>query len=129
MKLIIGGAYQGKLDYVLTNYNMNLANVLEGNEGMLLSDVSKEDVYVIHNFHLYIKSRLENSINPIEEVKDFIQINQDIIIISDEIGYGIVPMTKFDREYRELVGRICCYLAKEANEVIRVTCGIGRRIK
>lgn len=129
MKLIIGGAYQGKLDYVLTNYNMNLANVIDGNECKLLSDSYNKDVKVIHNFQSYIKSRLEESINPLEEIKNFILNNQDIIIISDEIGYGIVPMTKFDREYREVVGRICCYVAKEADEVIRITCGIGRKIK
>lgn len=128
MKLIIGGAYQGKLDYTLTNYNLNHEHVLEGNKGKILSE-SEEKVEVIHNFHLYIKKRLEESVNPFEEIKDFIKENQDIIIICDEVGYGIVPMTKFDREYREVVGRICCYIAKEANEVIRVTCGIGRRIK
>ena len=129
MKLIIGGAYQGKLDYALQNYNINIKNVFESNEDKLLSDINKDDIKVIHNFHLFIKRCLEKSIDPLEEIKNCIKVNPDMIIISDEVGYGIVPMTKFDREYREMVGRICCYLAKEANEVIRVTCGIGRRIK
>ena len=29
------------------------------------------------------------------------------VVISNEIGYGIVPMDKFERRYRELTGRIC----------------------
>ena len=34
-----------------------------------------------------------------------------------------------DREYREAVGRACCCLGEEAEEVWRVTAGIGQRIK
>ena len=30
--------------------------------------------------------------------------NPDITIVMDEIGYGVVPMSAEDREYRELVG-------------------------
>ena len=50
-------------------------------------------------------------------------------MISDEIGNGIVPMDAFEREYREQTGRILIELAKEAEEVIRVICGIGQKIK
>ena len=55
--------------------------------------------------------------------------NNDITIISTEIGYGVVPMDKGDRELRETVGRTCCYIAKKADEVVRVVCGVGNRIK
>ena len=55
--------------------------------------------------------------------------NHDITIISTEIGYGVVPMDKGDREWRETVGRTCCYIAKKADEVVRVVCGVGNRIK
>lgn len=129
MKLVIGGAYQGKLDYVLSSYNINIENVFNGAEDKLLGEVNGKKVEVIYNFHLYIRRGLEASTNVFEEIKEFIKENKNIIIISNEVGYGIVPMTKFEREYREMVGRICCYLSKEAEEVIRITCGIGRRIK
>jgi adenosyl cobinamide kinase/adenosyl cobinamide phosphate guanylyltransferase len=55
--------------------------------------------------------------------------NPDIVIIVDELGCGIVPMDPYDRMYRELTGRICCKLAKEAKEVHRVISGIGMVIK
>jgi adenosyl cobinamide kinase/adenosyl cobinamide phosphate guanylyltransferase len=55
--------------------------------------------------------------------------NPDIIVVTDEIGCGIVPLEKEDRSYRELHGRICCKLAQEAQQVTRVICGIGSRIK
>jgi len=38
-------------------------------------------------------------------------------------------MDKCDREWREAVGRTCCYIAKKADEVVRVVCGVGNRIK
>ena len=38
-------------------------------------------------------------------------------------------MDKGDREWRETVGRTCCYIAKKADEVVRVVCGVGNRIK
>ena len=55
--------------------------------------------------------------------------NRDLIIVCDEIGCGLVPVDAFEREYRESVGRICTELAKNADEVYRVTCGIGNRIR
>ena len=47
----------------------------------------------------------------------------------DEVGGGIVPVDPEDRIYRELVGRAGQRLAKEAEQVHRVLCGIGVRIK
>ncbi|MCD7955804.1 MAG: bifunctional adenosylcobinamide kinase/adenosylcobinamide-phosphate guanylyltransferase [Lachnospiraceae bacterium] len=55
--------------------------------------------------------------------------NPDIIIVSNELGYGIVPMEKQDRLWRETTGRVCTCLAARANEVVRVVCGIGTWLK
>ena len=55
--------------------------------------------------------------------------NPDRILITDEIGYGIVPIDPFERGYREETGRICCLLAERSEEVWRVCCGIGTQLK
>ena len=55
--------------------------------------------------------------------------NPDITIVMDEIGYGVVPMSAEDREYREMVGHTGQLLASQAEAVYRVVCGIGTRIK
>lgn len=55
--------------------------------------------------------------------------NPDRILVTDEIGYGIVPVDPFERQYRETAGRICCQAAGYASQVWRVCCGIGQRIK
>lgn len=48
---------------------------------------------------------------------------------ADEIGCGIVPMEAFERGYRETDGRICQRIAAYSEEVHRVICGLGMRIK
>ena len=65
-----------------------------------------------------------------EDVKKTLQkIHPDCILICDEIGNGIVPMEAEERIYRERTGRILEQLAAQADEVVRVVCGIGQKIK
>ena len=52
-----------------------------------------------------------------------------LILTVQELGCGIVPVDAFDREWREVTGRICCELAKRAQAVYRMTCGIPARLK
>lgn len=51
------------------------------------------------------------------------------VVICDEIGCGLVPMDAGARQRREQVGRLCIQLAREADRVIRVVCGVGTVIK
>jgi adenosyl cobinamide kinase/adenosyl cobinamide phosphate guanylyltransferase len=54
---------------------------------------------------------------------------RELVIISAELGCGVVPADRFLREYREVSGRVNCYFAREARQVIRVICGVGTKIK
>ncbi|MFR8167464.1 MAG: bifunctional adenosylcobinamide kinase/adenosylcobinamide-phosphate guanylyltransferase [Lachnospiraceae bacterium] len=134
MKLIIGGYSQGKLNYVLRKIGENEYQICDGT---LLDDIksdteeadSTNTIVIINHLHTFIKTSMQRGENPKESVLDFITKYPDCILISDEIGNGIVPMDAFEREYREQTGRILIELAKEAEEVIRVICGIGQKIK
>ena len=42
---------------------------------------------------------------------------------------GVVPMDRGDRDRREAVGRLCCDLAREAEAVYRLQCGLAMRLK
>jgi adenosyl cobinamide kinase/adenosyl cobinamide phosphate guanylyltransferase len=64
-----------------------------------------------------------------EAVNQILQRNPNIVIVVDELGCGIIPMEAFDRDYREITGRVCCRLAENAKEVHRVICGIGMVLK
>lgn len=139
MKLIIGGLAQGKLHYVLQK---------EGNEQCIIFDEvlpeereiqeawkeagSEEKTLIINHFHHVVKQELAGKRTPEEleaYVMEFVEKHPEVILICDEIGNGIVPVDAFERTYREQTGRILIRLAQKADEVVRVLCGIGQRIK
>lgn len=122
--LIIGGAGQGKLDFAKKKYNLNIKDIAVFEDNY--SDCSiNEKTKVIYGFHVLVRKWLNEGRNPIDETKN---LNVQIII-SDEIGNGIIPIDKFERRWREEVGKCCCFLAGDSECVIRVYCGIGTVIK
>ena len=54
---------------------------------------------------------------------------KDKILIVNDISQGIVPMERELRDWREMTGRAMLYISKEADEVYRVFCGLGSKIK
>lgn len=50
-------------------------------------------------------------------------------VICDEVGCGVVPLERADRERREAIGRLCCALAQEAQAVYRLQCGLAMQLK
>lgn len=131
MKLVIGGYAQGKLNTVVKTIPGNSYIVFDGElpERKQLIAVGKEKCIIINHLHLWVKAQMEQKDNPKEKILSFIEENKDCIIISDEIGNGIVPLDAFEREYREHTGRILTEIAGKADEVVRVICGIQQRIK
>lgn len=121
MILVIGGAWQGKEEYVK---NQLLA---EGN-----TSLAGANYVVINAYHLKIREQMEAGEDPVQAAKALLKAprnGRNLVVICDEVGSGVVPMDAFERAYREKVGRVCCYFAKEAQQVIRVVCGVGVRIK
>lgn len=121
MILIIGGAFQGKREYAETNYENAGEHIFYLNtwargrfekaekDGAVLQDKMSEDTR--------------------QALKNKIADDPGLIIITDEIGRGIVPAQRRERDFREFVGGLQVMLAQEADEVVRVICGIGQRIK
>ena len=52
-----------------------------------------------------------------------------VIIVSNEVGLGIVPDNKLAREFRDAAGMSHQLLARRADEVLLVTAGLVRKIK
>lgn len=127
MKLVIGGTAQGKLEYVLTKHGMQKNMVWDG---CIQNDMEREEKFVIiNNFHQWFKRRMLGGGSPEGEIMSFLDCHGDCIIICNEIGNGIVPADPFEREYRERMGKILVQLAERAEEVERIICGIGQKIK
>ena len=126
MKLVIGGYANGKLDYVLGRPEAQAYRVYDG---CLPEEAEWLEQVIIDHLNLWIKKQLEEQQNPEQRLDEFLKQCPDCILISDEIGNGIVPMDAFEREYREKTGRILIELAKQADEVVRVVCVIGQKLK
>lgn len=129
MKLIIGGYAQGKLNYAVTKYNVEEDHVFESVLPSSEEAEKLEGSVIVSSLHKWIKKRIKEGGRPEEEISAFVKKYANVIIICDEIGNGIVPMDPFERVYRERTGRILVKLAKDAEEVERVVCGIAQKIK
>lgn len=150
MEVYFGGAFQGKLEYVLEK--KGCLKIADG-AGCSLKDV--KEAQVLNHLHLYIKrltykedaaynTTVDDTITTddtitddttaktmpaAEIINDIYEANPDIILICDEVGGGIVPLKKEDRIYREAVGRALCCAVKKSDRVERVMCGIGQCLK
>ncbi len=117
MILVIGGAGQGKLAAALRN------------TGYAQTDVTHTpgaDFPVLDGLQDAVRAALAEG-----KTKEHIltALARHAVVVCDEVGCGVVPMEPFEREWRETVGRICCELAKNADVVARVFCGIPMVIK
>lgn len=126
MDFIIGGCFQGKREYVKRQYSFGENDIISA------ADINNNDTSgksCLTDFHIYIRQLMEHNQNIEENLCALLQKNDISVIISDEIGYGIVPIDAFERAYREAVGRASCILAQKADKVVRVISGIGIVIK
>ena len=128
MQLIIGGYAQGKLNYVLQRYTDESCRVYDAEFPKKEENGNGEKI-IINHLHQWIKRQVEMGGNPEDEIEKYVEKHRDIVIISDEIGNGIVPVDVLEREYRERTGRILVRLASGADEEVRVICGIDQKIK
>jgi len=110
MVFVVGGAYQGKTEYVRENFG--------------------EEYRIIPDYQLVVRRQLQEGLEPLEQWRVYSQELEDkVVIISQDLGSGLVPMDPFERMYREQLGRVNCLIAKDSCEVIRVVCGVGTKIK
>ena len=120
MILIIGGAYQGKLDFAKDVFAITDEDVFPCGTGEI--DFSKRCIYKIEEFTYghpdsigYFKAHREQW--------------QDSILILQDIFCGVVPMCAANRAWRQNTGRLAQYLSKEAAQVSRIFCGLEQRLK
>lgn len=124
MEMIIGGAFQGKSAYARREHpQLTWTDGEEADEAVLLSARG------VLGFENYIRKELAAGRDVKDLAEKLIAGNPEVVLVSGEVGYGVVPADAFAREYREAVGRICTKLAAHSRKVTRVVCGIGTVIK
>ncbi len=100
----------------------------------------KLDVVLIDCITLYITNMLLKNSEMVEEEKHIIdainklciagkKIPPYVIIVSNEVGYGIVPDNPLSRRFRDIAGCANQLIARAADSVFLVTAGIETKIK
>ena len=114
MDLIIGGMASGKKEYVMREYGFDEAQIADG---------VLDSRPVLYNLQDIIRK------NPDEGLSLLPELCGKKVVICNEVGSGIIPVLRDEVIWREMTGRICNELAKKADRVIRITCGIPAAIK
>lgn len=130
MHVFIGGAYNGKTDYVM--------RALDGQEifladGFIPENISSCKALVIKNLDKWLLTQnLEDDevlvANVLTRLKA-LEENYALYIIVTDMGRGVVPMEKQARLLRDTCGRLYQSLFAEAKQVVRIWYGIGETIK
>lgn len=119
MLFVIGGAFQGKLDYVKERFGLSDADICTCTADEK-PDFSKRCIYHYENYVMYA---MRKGLTPVSGFA------QDSIVIMDDLNCGVVPVDPEIRAYREAVGKAGCALTNSADEVVRVFCGLPKTLK
>lgn len=135
MRVVIGGAYNGKRQFVKEKFSKYPTKNIYFLEGKLPIEAlfSKDDVIVIGNFEQIILQQIHLEEEVIAEniYNELISLDHqaEVICICTDIGRGIVPLQKEDRKLRDTCGRLYQKLFAKSDNVIRVWYGIPQIIK
>lgn len=125
MDLIIGGAYQGKRDYVKEKYMLTDDIIFTCTDSGKI-DFGAKCIDRLDEFTLWC---VDHNVDAAEYFRDHRDEWESSVLICRDIFCGVVPMGAELRSWREMTGRLCAYLASEAKSVIRIYCGLEQKLK
>ena len=120
MVLIIGGAYQGKLDFAKEAFALEEGDIHICGSGEI--DFSRRCIYALEEFTW-------DHPDPIGYFREHREDWQDSVLIMRDLFCGVVPMDPDIRLWRQKTGRLSQYLSREAQQVSRIFCGLEQRLK
>jgi len=77
----------------------------------------------LYYYQLDVQERIDGLVDVLSNM------SSDVIVVTNEVGWGIIPENPIARQYAEMLGKTNTRLAKLAKEVYLVVSGIGVRIK
>ena len=109
---------------VLVDYLTNmLANIIFDEKDIDWNNFEKKS-------YLQIVEKLNNDLeNSVKELLNIANKFENAIIVSNELGMGLVPNYPLGRYFREIAGKMNQVVAQKADEVYFVVSGIPMKIK
>ena len=146
MVLVFGGAYQGKLEFAMNEFNISKDEVLNLRElCSLCLDKNDQDLNygvdgvigqnlsgakLIYGIDSYIRLLNERGLSTDRWIETLMDTSLDTaVIVMNDLSQGIVPLDPEERSFREANGRAMIKLAEKADAVYRVFCGIPHKLK
>lgn len=119
MDLIVGGAFQGKLEYAKETFDLRDEDIYACTPEKE-PDWSRRCVTRLEEYVLFCVRR---------GVPCEIRCRPDAVLIGRDIFCGVVPVDTEERAWREETGRYYSRLTRQADSVTRLFCGIPQRLK
>ncbi len=113
MILVVGSAGSGKLEYVMSL-------------GYMKDDLS-EDIAADKPVLIALEQAVARDPEGCMAQLDAIAARQ--VVVCNEVGSGVIPAEPAERAAREQTGRLCILLARRADKVVRMVCGIPTVLK
>lgn len=126
MHLIFGGYAQGRLSYALKTYHKNETDVFDC-ATQPLSEWNGQTI--LYHLEALVSQALQQNKAPLTLLQETVLNWQDCILITQEVGCGLVPISAEDRKWREAVGRMNAQLAAQAETVERIFCGLSMQLR
>ena len=106
------------------NYLLDCITLLTSN---IIFDMTEGLDYIDHDLQNQIENRIyEELFSLIEAIKNR---GYNMVMVTNEVGYSIVPDNNLGRVFRDIQGRINQRMAALSQEVYLVCCGLPVRIK
>lgn len=135
MYVILGGAYNGKRNYVEQLMTTMVLKEVIDCKGKLpdVAEATASIRFIMSEFETLIKPYLHLPEEEIAKliVEQILRLSEisEVVCICTDISRGIVPLEKEARLIRDTCGRIYQKLCHEAHTVIRVWYGIPQFLK
>jgi adenosylcobinamide kinase/adenosylcobinamide-phosphate guanylyltransferase len=104
--------------------------------GLLKKNAATFDVIIIDCLTLLVSNLMLKKFKEKEILNEMNKILAELrktktkaIIVSNEVGLGIVPWTKLGRDFRDIAGKVNQVVAKNADNVFFMVSGLSQKIK
>ncbi len=93
-----------------------------------LGTVLVEDLTLLLSNHMEMDTSTAESLT-LTEVESLLALNANVVLVSNEVGMGLVPETALGRRFRDALGRVNQRAASLCSEVYFVVAGLPLRMK
>ncbi len=112
------------INYAMENILLDCVTIMTTNlmfkEELDFDNISSED---IDELLVSIKNQFKILICKARET------NKNLIMVTNEVGLGIVPEHKLSRIFRDIAGWVNQYIASLSDEVYLISCGLPLKLK